>query len=115
MVKADTSRRVYSYEADFSVTTNGRYEFLVVGSITTETFCLDVNNIDNEKPAIEIVGSDELTILEDTPYVDMGFGGQYLPAHPSYTCSKQTPQACHQSRHKEWLHSQYVRKYRLSR
>ncbi len=74
--KADTSRRVYAYEADFEVTTNGRYEFKVVGPTTTETFYLDVTNIDNEKPTVEIVGSDEITILEDTPYEDLGFGGQ---------------------------------------
>ncbi len=76
MAKADNAKRVYAYEADFSVTTNGRYEFKVVGPTTTETFYLDVTNIDNEKPNVEVVGSDQLTILEDTPYVDMGFGGQ---------------------------------------
>ena len=74
-VEVDMNRRVYATEAAFQVETNGAYTFAVVGPTATEYFTLIVTNIDSRAPQVELIGAAELTLLEDTPYHDLGFGG----------------------------------------
>ncbi|WP_418667824.1 tandem-95 repeat protein [Allofournierella sp.] len=74
-VEADMNRRVYATEAAFDIETNGVYTFAVAGPAVTEYFTLEITNIDSQAPTIELIGASELTLLEDTPYHDLGFGG----------------------------------------